>query len=96
MEKWPFLGLKPWVNPLEKSQFLDFLNVFFYSLEMRFFILKYFKTHFSCLYCLKKGGKIAICGPKPWVNPFGKIFIFRLFENLVLIAEKGFFRSRIL
>ena len=63
MEKWPFLGPKPWVNPLEKSQFLDFLNVFFYSLEMRFFILKYFKTHFSCLYCLKKGGKIAIFGP---------------------------------
>ena len=50
------------LTPLEKSQFLDFLNVVFCSLKMRFFILKYLKTHFSCLYWLKKGGKIAIFG----------------------------------
>ena len=32
---------------------------------------------------------MAIFGPKPWVNPFGKISIFRLFELLVFIAQKG-------
>ena len=31
---------------------------------------------------------MAIFGPKPWVNPFGKISIFRLFELPVFIALK--------
>ena len=34
---------------------------------------------------------MASFGPKPWVNPFGKISIFRLFEFLVFIAQKGVF-----
>ena len=38
---------------------------------------------------------MAIFGPKPWVNPAGKMSIFRLFEPLVFIAQKGFFCSRI-
>ena len=39
----------------------------------------------------KKVGKRAIFGRKPWVNPFEKMSIFRLFELLVFIAEKGVF-----
>ena len=34
---------------------------------------------------------MAIFGTKPWVNTFGKMSIFRLFELLVFIAQKGFF-----
>ena len=35
---------------------------------------------------------MAIFGRKPWVNPFGKISIFRLFELLVLYSlERRFF-----
>ena len=34
---------------------------------------------------------MAIIGPKPWVNPFGKMSIFRLFELFVFIAQKGDF-----
>ena len=34
---------------------------------------------------------MAIFGPKPWVNPFGKMSIFRLFKLLVFIAMKGIF-----
>ena len=34
---------------------------------------------------------MAIFGPKAWVNPFGKMLIFRLFELLVFIAQKGVF-----
>ena len=34
---------------------------------------------------------MAIFGPKRWVNPFGKMSIFRLFELLVFIAQKGVF-----
>ena len=34
---------------------------------------------------------MVIIEPNPWVNPFGKISIFGLFEILVLIAPKGVF-----
>ena len=34
---------------------------------------------------------MAIFGPKPWTNPFGNISIFRVFERLVFIAQKGVF-----
>ena len=34
---------------------------------------------------------MAIFIPKTWVNLFGKISVFRLFELLVFIAEKGVF-----
>ena len=34
---------------------------------------------------------MAIFGQKPWVNPFGKMSIFRLFQLLVFIAQKGVF-----
>ena len=29
---------------------------------------------------------MAMFGPKPWVNPFGKMLIFRLFELLVFFS----------
>ena len=61
-----------------------------YSLERRFFVLEYRKRHVLSEYCQKKKvGKIAIFGPKPWVNPFGKLSIFQLFEHLVFMAQKG-------
>ena len=34
---------------------------------------------------------MAIFGPKPWVNPFGKMSIFRLFELLLFIGQRGIF-----
>ena len=34
---------------------------------------------------------MVIFGPKPWVNPFGKMSIFRLFELLLFILQKGVF-----
>ena len=72
---------------LEKWQFFNFLNFFFYSLERRFCVLEYRKGHFPMLYFRKKkDGKMAIFGPKPWVNPFGKMSVFRLFGRLVFIA----------
>ena len=36
---------------------------------------------------------MAILGPKPWVNPFGKTSIFRHFKLLVFIGKKGVFFS---
>ena len=78
---------KPWVNPLEKCHFLTFLTSCFYSLQRRFFVVEYHKRHFPGLKCLKKKIEImAIFEAKPWVNPFGEMSIFRLFELLVFIA----------
>ena len=89
LEKWPLLDQNHGLTRLEKCQFFDF---FFYSLEIRFFVLEYRKRHFPGLYCLKKKvGKIAIFGPKPQVKLFGKMTIFRPFELLVFIAQKGVF-----
>ena len=34
---------------------------------------------------------MAIFGPKPWVNPLGKMSILGVFDHLVLIAQKGVF-----
>ena len=34
---------------------------------------------------------MAIFRQKPWVNPFGKMSIFRLFQLLVFIAQNGVF-----
>ena len=82
------MGQPVWKN----VNFLRFGSSCFYILERRFFLLQYGKRHFpSLFYIKKKVGKMAIFGPKPWVNPFGKMSIFRFFELLVFIAYKGVF-----
>ena len=74
------------------SIFLLFELLVFIALKGVFLVLEYYKRHFPGLYCLKKKvEKMAIFGRKPWVNPFGKISIFRLFELLLFIAQKGVF-----
>ena len=92
LEKWPFLeqnhGLTLWKN----GHFSMFWISCFYSLERRFFVVKYSKRHFLGLYCLKKKvGKMGIFGPKPWVNVFGKMSIFRLFEFFFYSLERRVF-----
>ena len=77
------------LTSLGKLQHLDILNFLFYSLERRFVVLEYCKSHFPNQYCLqKKVGKIAIFGPKPWVNPFRKTSIFRHFEFPFFYSRK--------
>ena len=36
----------------------------------------------------KKVGKMAIFGPKPWVNPIGKMAIFRSFLTSCFFSQK--------
>ena len=86
-------GPKPWVNPFGIMSILELFEVFFFIAQKGvFFVLDYRKRHFPGLYCLKrKVGKMAIFGPKPWVNPLGRMSMFRLFELLVFIASKGVF-----
>ena len=89
MEKWPILNQNHGLTLCKNHIFSTFWTCCFYTLERRFFVLEYRKTHFPSLYCLKtKHGKMANFGPKPWVNPFEKITFFPLFELAVFIAQK--------
>ena len=83
-----FLDQNHGLTPLEKSQFLVFLNFLFFLLIKAFFRSGISLKTFSwpILRKKKKFGKMALFGPKPWVIPFGKMPIFRLFELLVFIA----------
>ena len=72
---------KAWKN----FNFLTFLTFCFYNLEGCFLVLEYRKRHFLGLYCLKKKvGKMAIFGPKAWVNPLEKCHFFN-FLNFVFL-----------
>ena len=91
-EKWQFLDQNHGLTRLEKSQFFDFFNYLFLQDRQAFFSLEYRKKHFLGLYCLpKKDRKMAIFGPKPWVNPFEKISVFGIFELHVFIGQKRVF-----
>ena len=92
LEQWPFLDQKHGLTLSRNVNFSSFSTFFFYSLERCFLVLEYRKRHFPGLYCLKKKvGKMAIFGPKAWVNPFGKMSIFRLFELCLFLAQKDVF-----
>ena len=92
MEKWPFFDQNHGLTPLEKSQFFDFLNFFFFWFRKAFFRFRILQNTFSWpILPKKKRQKKVIFGPKPWANPFGKISIFRLFELRFFMGQKGFF-----
>ena len=78
---------KPWVNPFGKMSIFGLFELLvFIGQKSPSFVLEYLKKHFPGLHCLKKKvGKMAIFGPKPWVNPFGNMSVFRLFKLLVFI-----------
>ena len=81
IDKTAIFGQQPSVNPFEKiSIFRLFELLLFIALKRRFFDLEYRKRHFPGLYCLKKKNeKMGSFETKPWVNPFGKMSISRLF-----------------
>ena len=59
----------------------------FWPRKAIFIVLEYRKRPFPGFYCLSKEvAKMAFFGPKPLVNPFRKMSIFRLFELLVFIG----------
>ena len=74
LEKWPFLDQNKGLTPLEKCYFFDFLN-FLFNVEYRIQNIEHSSQNTfpqSILRKKKKVGKMAICGPKPWVNPLWK------------------------
>ena len=91
-------GPKPWVNPFGKmSIFRLFELLVFYSLEKRFLVLEYRKSHFHGLYYLKKKvRKMAIFDQNHGLTPLEKCQFFDFLDFLFLYPRKAFFRSRIL
>ena len=85
-------GPKPWLTPLEKCQFFDFLNELFFQPRKAFFVLEYRKRDFPGLYCLKKKvGKMFIFVLKQRVNPFKKCQFLEFLNFFFLQARKAFF-----
>ena len=88
-------GPKPWVNPFGKMSIFRLFSLLVFKAQKGVFsfqnivILK----HIFLAYIAYKSkvGKMAIFGPKPWVNPFGKMSIFRPFKLLVFIPQTGVF-----
>ena len=79
---------KPWVNPFEKISIFGLFELLVFIAQKGVFSFYNIVKHIFLPYIAlkKKIGKMAIFEPKPWVNPFGKISIFGLFELLVFIA----------
>ena len=79
-------GPKAWVNPFGRmSVFRRFELLVFIAYKGFFFFLEYHQRHFPGLYCQRnKVGKMAIIGPKRWLNPFGKMSIFDFLNFLFL------------
>ena len=79
---------KPWVNPFGKVSIFRIFNFLFLKPTKAFFRCKISKKTFSWLILPKKKSleKWPFLEKKPWVNPFGKKSIFRLFELLVFMA----------
>ena len=79
------------LTPSEKCQFFDFLNFLFLVPRKAVFFFQNIVKDIFLAYIAKnkKSWKNGNFGPKPWVNPFGKMSIFRFFELLVFIAQKG-------
>ena len=92
LEKWTFLGQNHGLTPFGKCQFFEFFNYLFLYSRKAFFRSRIISKTFSWpLLPPQKVRIIAIFGPKPWVNPFGKMSIFLLFEILDFMAQKGVF-----
>ena len=81
-----------WVNPFGKMSIFGLFELLVFIAQKGVFLIQNIvKTLFLAYIAIKKVEKMAIFGPKPSVNPFGKMSIFRLFELLVFIAQKGVF-----
>ena len=85
-------GPIPWVNSFGKmSIFRLFKLPVFIAQKSVVLFQNIINDIFLAYFAKKKVGKLVIFGPKPWVNSFGKMSIFRLFELLVFIPQKRIF-----
>ena len=81
---------KPWTNPFGKNSIFRLSQHPFFVAQKGVKKLQNTIKHIFLAYITfkKEDGKMANFGPKPWTNPFGKYYIFRLSQHLVFIAQK--------
>ena len=86
-------GPKPWVNHFGKISIFRLFQplVFIAQKGVSSFQNIVKDTFLAFIAQKKKVGKMAIFAPKQWVNPFGKLSIFQLFQLRVFIAQKAVF-----
>ena len=84
---------KPWVNRFGKMSIFGVFELLVFVAQTGVFSFQNIVKDIFLAYIglKKKVGKMAIFGPKPSVNPLGKMSIFGLFDLLVLIPQKGVF-----
>ena len=86
-------GPKPWVNPFGKISIFRFFELLVFIAQKGVFLFQNIVRDIFLAYMASKKivEEMVIFGPNPWVNSFGKMLIFRLFEPLVFMAQKGVF-----
>ena len=86
-------GLKPWVNPFGKTSIFRLFELLFFLAQKGGFLYQNIVKDIFLAYIVlkKKGAKMVIFGPKPWVNPVEKNVHFSTFETSFFIAQKGVF-----
>ena len=86
-------GPKPWVHQFGKMSIFPFFELLVFIAQEGVFLVQNIVKDIFLAYITSKGKveKWPFLKLKPWVNPFGKMSIFRLFEVLVFIAQKGVF-----
>ena len=91
MEKWQFLDQKYGITLWKNVNIFTFWTFRFYNLKKCLLVLEYRKTNFPGLQCFKKKPrKMAIFGPKAWVNPFQKCQFFEFFNLFFYSLERCF------
>ena len=85
-------GPKPWVNPLEKCQFFDFLNFLFLYTRQAFFVLEYRKDLFLAYIASKeKVEKWPFLDQNHRLTPLEKFQFFHFSNFLFFYPRKAFF-----
>ena len=87
-------GPKRWVNPFGKMSIFELFKLVVFIPQKGVFSSQNVIKDIFLAYIVQKEkvGKMAIFGPKAWVNPFGKGYIFLHFSNfLFLQPRKAFF-----
>ena len=82
---------KPWVNPFGKIAIFRLFQLLVFIFQKGLYSFQNIvKDIFLAFFALKKKvRKMAILIPKPWVNSFEKMSIFRLIQLFVFITWKG-------
>ena len=84
-------GPKPWVNPFAIISIYRLLYLLVFVAQKGVFAFQNIVKDIFLAYIAQKEkvGKMAIFGPKPWVNPFTKISIFsiKIWKNFQLLTK---------